>query len=113
MSRTFDAMATVACSTKRKPTISGGKAGAPATSISSMSCWPLQPLSDQDQLSQTFQLETLVNMLETYVQGTLDILTGDILVIGSTEYPIRIIQSWPFDGSIRYRLVVEDLKRNA
>ncbi len=113
MSSSFTALATVDCSTKRKPAISGGKSGAAVTNLSSLKCLPIHPLSNADEFSKTFALETLVNMKETYIQGNPDIVSGDILVVGSVEYPIRVVQSWPFNGDTRTRLVLEDLKRNA
>jgi len=112
----FTRIATVTASTKRLPTIVSGKAGAPTTSIASLRCTPLVDPSDAQVLKETYQINTLVYLLETYVQDNLDIITGDTLVIASGnyagEYPIRIVQKIPFGSiDVRKRLVLEGLKR--
>lgn len=111
MSISFSRLATVTCSTKRKPVIADGRSGSPATNLSGLKCVPIHPLSDPDEFAQTFQLNTLVNLKETFIQGNPDIVSGDILVVGSAEYPIRIVQEWPFRGDVRTRLVLEKLIR--
>jgi hypothetical protein len=44
---TFSLMATTTASTKRPPDVSGGKRGAPASSIASLKCYPLVPVDAQ------------------------------------------------------------------
>lgn len=109
-SKSFARAANVTASTKRPPTISGGKRGAPATNIESLSCTPLDPISPE--LAQRLALDTPHELLQTFVDTALDIREGDILVVSSTEYPIRAVGDWATAASMpAYKwLVIEDLK---
>ena len=113
---TFTRLAIITASTKREvaPDAVTGKAGAPVTNIASLVCTPLIALDNMTTLQwrETLGLKTLVNLLETFTQGDLDIITGDTLVIGSAEYPIRFVNEWPFARlDIRHQLIIEALKR--
>lgn len=103
-------MATVAASTKRPPAKSSGKRGDPPTNLSALSCTPLDPVDAE--LRARIGLRGAMELLQTFVEGGLDIQEGDILVVGSTEYPIRSVGewNWPADGTDYLHLVVEDLK---
>ena len=107
---TFGLLASVTASTKRAPTISGGKRGAAATNLASLSCTPLDPIDPE--IRQTLVLKTPNELLQCFVEGGLDIKEGDILVVGSTEYPIRAVGdwTWPMDATATRYLVLEDLK---
>lgn len=110
-SASFSRVATVTASTKRPPVISGGKAGAPTTNLTNIKTTRLVLADDAKELRETYQLGTLTNIFQCFTQGDLDILTGDVLIIGSTEYPIRLVQAWPFGDDVRKRLILEGLKR--
>ncbi len=90
--------------------MSGGKRKAPVTCVDSLSCTPLDPVDPE--LRGRLGLETAHELLQTFVQGGLDIQEGDILVVGETEYPIRAVADWqwPPDGVDFLQLVLEDLK---
>ena len=107
---TFGLLASVSASTKRAPTISGGKRGAAATNLASLSCTNLDPVDPE--VRQRLMLKTPHELLETWVEGGLDILEGDILVVGSAEYPIRAVGEWywPEDAASYLHLILEDLK---
>jgi len=107
---TFGLLATVTASTKRAPAISGGKRGPAATNLASLSCMPLDPIDPE--IRQTLVLNTPNEILQTFVEGGLDIKEGDILVVGSNEYPIRAVGdwTWPMDATAMRYLVLEDLK---
>lgn len=106
----FTRFATVTASTKRPPAVAGGKRGVPVTQIVSLSCLPLDPVDPE--LRERLGLETAHELLQTFAQGGLDIQEGDVLVVGSTEYPIRAVADWrwPPDGADYLQLVLEDLK---
>jgi hypothetical protein len=104
----FSRMATVTASTKRAPAISGGKRGAPATQVAALRCTPLDPVDPE--LHQQVALGTPMELLQTFTAET-DIREGDVLVVGSTEYPIRACEEWTWRGGAYRRLVVEELKR--
>jgi len=82
-----------------------------AENIASLSCTPLDPVDAE--LRTRLGLDTPHELLQTFVEGGLDIEEGDVLVVGSTEYPIRAVEDWDWrpDGAEYDRLVVEDLKR--
>jgi len=100
---------TVTASTKRSPALAGGKRGAPVTRLVSLRCTPLDPVDPE--LRQRVALNTPHELLQTFVDGALDILEGDILVVGAAEYPIRSCGEWEWCGSRFLHLVLEDLKR--
>lgn len=109
-SASFTKLATVTASTKRSPATGGdGKRGLPATNIASLSCTPLDPVSAEVQ--QRLRLDTPHELLESYMDADLDVLEGDILVVGSREYPIRAVAEWSWRGSEYLHVVVEELKR--
>ena len=108
---TFSLFATVTASTKRPPAVSSGRRGAAATSIASLKCLPLDPVNAE--IAQRMVLKTPHEVLQTFVEDGLDIVEGDILVVGSTSYPIMAVEdwTWPMDSTDYQRLILEDLKR--
>ncbi|GIK42444.1 MAG: hypothetical protein BroJett011_62770 [Chloroflexota bacterium] len=108
MSKAFERQATVTASTKRSPNVSGGKRGAPATNIATLACTPLDPV--QPEIAFRQGLENPFELLETFVDGGLDIREGDILVVGSTEYAIKAAAEWTWRDSEYLRLLLEENK---
>jgi len=106
----FEKLATVTASTKRSPGIVGGLEGAYAENIASLSCLPLDPVSPDLVLG----IEGLAwyETLQTAVDGGLDIVEGDILVVGSESYPIRSVAdwTWPVNGKDYVVLYLENRK---
>lgn len=107
-----DVLATIEASTKRSPAIDGdGLRGAPATNLDYILITPLDPLDPE--LARRLDLDTPNEVLQTFISGSPDIVEGDLLVVGSTEYPIRSIANWPASlrGNDAYlHLIVEELK---
>lgn len=104
----FAMRATVACSTKRA-ILSGDLRGEPVAYLSGLKCMRLMPLDPE--LRHSIEIDTPHELLQTFIEGNDDIIEGDILVIGASEYPIRSCAGYPWQGTTRFRLVVEDLKR--
>ncbi len=104
----FADMATVTASTKRA-TMSSGLRGEASTNLPSLKCTPLDPVDAE--LRHSLELDTVHELLQTFVDGVPDIEEGDILVVGAVEYPIRSCAEWTWNGSAYLHLVVEDLKR--
>lgn len=104
----FSLLATVSCSTKRAPDLSGGKRGTPATNLSGLSCTPLDPVDPE--LRARLELDTPHTLLETFLEGTNDIETGDVLVVSSVEYPIRAVEDWTWRDTRYQRLILENLR---
>lgn len=103
---------TVAASTKRAPTVSGGKRGAPTTKLASLTVTPLDPV--EAELRQRLALNTPHELLQTFCDGDLDIREGDWLVVDGEEYPIRDVEEWAWGRGLQSayrRLVLEALKR--
>jgi hypothetical protein len=115
-SPSFVRVATCTASTKRPPVFSGGKAGVPATQISSLVCTrPVTP-SNVHELEQSLNLDTLLTVKVVYTQDDLDIKTGDTLIISTPSafagtFPIRLVNPYPFGSDIRKELTIEVSKR--
>ena len=107
---TFALQTTVTASTKRPPAKSGGKRGAPAENVASLSCTPLDPVDSE--LRARLGLQASMELLQTFVQSGVDIVEGDLLVVGSTEYPVRAVGewTWPLDSADTLHIIIEDLK---
>ena len=95
---------TVTASTKRS-TLSGGKVQTPTTYISELKCTPFIPW--QAEQARTPKIEIPYEMLETYVKGSHDIQEGDLLVVGTDEYPVRVVSGWPEQSPSYHRLLLE------
>jgi|WetSurMetagenome_2_1015567.scaffolds.fasta_scaffold174360_2 hypothetical protein len=104
---------TVTASTKRAPLLTAGKRGAAVTQVVTLKCAPLDPVDSalSSDLRQRLALNTPHELLQTFVEADLDIERGDVLVVGSDEYPIRSCAKWAWRGTVYRHLVVEDLKR--
>jgi hypothetical protein len=100
----FDHFATVTASTKRPPAIAGGKRGTPAANLTS------DPVDSE--IRERFGLNAPMELLQTFVEGGLDIKEGDLLVVSSVEYPIRAVGDWhwPPDDANYLHLILEQLK---
>ena len=106
----FALLATVTASTKRTPAIASGLFGAAVTSIASLSCTPLDPLTPE--IAMRAGLGTPFEGLQTFTEKGLDIVEGDILTVSSKDYPIKAVGDWywPMDGNNYQFLVLELLK---
>ena len=67
----YGRLATISCSTKRRPAATGGLQGEPATKLSSLSCTPLDPY--QPEINRAPITNAPGRLLETYVQSGADI----------------------------------------
>jgi hypothetical protein len=101
-------MLTVTASTKRAPALSAGKRGTPVLQVGALTCTPLDPVDPE--LRQRLALNTPHELLQTFTAET-EIQEGDLLVVGSKEFPIRSVAEWEWRGTTFARLILEDLKR--
>jgi hypothetical protein len=104
----FARMCTVTASTKRLPAISGGKRGAAVTQVASLKCTPLDPIDPA--LRQRLGTDAPMEALQTFC-GAVDVKEGDILVVGSREYPVKSAAEWTWQGTSFVHLILEDLKK--
>ena len=93
----FDKLAVVTASTKRSAGIVDGLETGYVESIASLKCLPLDPIDPDLKLG----IEGLGwrETLQTATQGDLDIVEGDLFVVGSAEYPVRAVAEWTWKGS--------------
>jgi hypothetical protein len=112
-SPTFTKVASVTASTKRRPVIVDGKAGAPATNLASLKITRPVVVAEAlaRELRETLQLGTLVIIKQCFCQGDEDVKAGDVIVIDSVEYPIRMVNEYPFSNDVRKQIIFEDLIR--
>lgn len=105
----FDQIATVACGTKRAAIV-GTKRGTPATNLTGLKCTPLDVVTAD--VAARAGLSSPHELLQTFIEGGSDIANGDLLTVGSTDYPIKSIADWPAwkrVGSFKH-LILEDIK---
>lgn len=110
-SASFSKLATVTASTKRGGGIDAdGLEEAYAEEIATLKCLPLDPVMPE--LGQGVEGLSFREILQTSVEGGLDIVEGDILVVDSDEYPIRAVAewTWPPDETDYMTLTLEDRK---
>jgi hypothetical protein len=105
----FARTATVTAATRRAPALADGKRGSAATQIASLKCTPLDPVSAE--VAERLGTHAAHELLQTFVDAGLDIREGDLLVVGSREYPIRAVGDWAWRGTTCRHLILEDLKR--
>ncbi len=104
----FDRMATVTASTKRRGAIVSGLEPAYTEQIASLSCLPLDPVDPE--IAMGIEELSFREVLQTAVEGGLNIVEGDLLVVGADEYPIRGVEDWEWKGSMYKILYLEDRK---
>lgn len=100
----FSRLATSTASTKRS-TISGGKFGTPAAYLSGLSCLPVMPVSPE--VAATLNVEVPYELMETYIDGNIDIVEGDLMTVDGVEYRVRAVGDWPFAySSTAYKAII-------
>lgn len=106
----FEKLATVTASTKRSGGIADGLEVGYVENIASLACLPLDPVTPE--VAQGIEGLSFRELLQTAVEGGLDIVEGDILVVGSAEYPIRAVSewTWPPAQTDYLILLLEDIK---
>ena len=106
----FAELASVTASTKRSGGIASGLESAYAESIASLKCLPLDPVTPG--VAMGIEGLSFREILQTAVEGGLDIKEGDLLVVGAIEYPIRAVEdwTWPPDAKVYMILYLEDKK---
>lgn len=104
----FDQLATVTASTKRSGGIVNGLDTGYVENIATLKCFPLDPVNPELVLG----IEGLAwyEALQTFTEGNLDIVEGDLLVVATVEYPIEAVAEWTWKGSEYKHLFVKELK---
>jgi hypothetical protein len=100
---------TQTASTKRRPAEASGRVGAMTAHLTSVQCTDLVPVS-AEYIDRVPQLAQYAMLYEVLAEDA-DIEIGDVLVVGSTEYPVRAVERWPWPGSEHYlHLIVEEVQ---
>lgn len=109
MDASFSWMATETATTLRPPDFTAGNRGDQESKLSSFPCLPLDPVDPE--LRAQHQTGRVARVLQTYVQGGLDIEAGDRLVVDGKEYPIRSVAPWKWepDGENFLHLVIVEV----
>jgi len=107
----FTLRATTTASTKRSPTLAGGKVSAAVENVASLKCYPLVQPSDPA-LVERYATKAASLVYETFVQDGIDILAGDVLVVSNTEYLVVGVNTypWPGPGGDRLHVIVEEVQ---
>lgn len=108
MSSALNRMMTLTAGTKRPPTMSAGKRGAPAEHLVGVPITPLDPL-DSGTAADVFQrrpeLKTAMRLLQCFTTAA-DVQEGDLLVVSGKEYPIRLVNTWRWSEQETYAMLV-------
>ena len=107
-SPSFARFATTSANTKRSPEPDvDDKIGEPEPKLLGLSITPLMPVDPE--VAAGLPLNSPRESKQTFVEGALDILEGDWLVVAGTDYAIRSVAEWPGDEAFLH-LVVEEIK---
>lgn len=109
-SSSYAQVLTETATTKRSPGEVAGVVGAMVQNLASLACSELFPV-DASLVDRVPQLAQYAVIWEVYTEIA-DVVVGDRLVLNGSEYPIRVMEKWPWRGSEAYylRLVVEEVK---
>lgn len=110
MSKSFQYLATVSASTKRIESVTDGKRGEISEHLTGLKVLPLDPFTADIQIRP--ELNTPHRLLQTEIEDGPDIKEGDLLVVDSVEYPIKVVEKWFWHPSETdtLLLVLEDLR---
>ncbi|HSV86947.1 MAG TPA: hypothetical protein VLH85_10255 [Levilinea sp.] len=92
MTAAFRRLANVTASTKRNPAPAYGRVTSAVINIASLKVLPLMPVTPE--VAQKYALKSPRDAYYTYTKGTPDILEGDILSLGGTDYRISAVGEW-------------------
>lgn len=109
---TARAFCTISAAIKRSPDLGNGRTGAPTLHLSVLAITPLWPL-DQRTIQQ-LDINSPREFKQCYhvpVTSALpDVREGDVLVVGSSEYPIDWVGEWT-DGDVPcLHIVCQEIK---
>lgn len=115
-SLTMKRLMSLSVSTKRATTLVSGLRGTPVTYLTGVKCMPIDPVSigeTRERLT-SMELDSPIELYQTVTSGVYDIIKGDILTSGSTDYAIKDVENWgeetSYLGSTYKRLILEKVK---
>lgn len=109
-SGSFAKLATVTASTKRMGAITDGLSGDMTTKIPSLKCLPLDPVTPE--VAKMAGIENFAEILQTMVEGGVDILEGDQLIVEWVTYKVRAVGQWNWrpDATDTLLVLLEQVK---
>lgn len=106
MSASFRLLARYEAIIKRLPKIINGKRGEARLIAQGIFCTPLDPISEE--IKERMGLpRSEAMLLQTYLDGEIDVRAGDTLTVNGRDYPVKAAASYNFAGSITTHLIVE------
>ena len=114
--KTFTLMASTTASTERRANADANEFfQAPVENIASLACTPVDAL-DPEIAIHAGLIGAPFTAFQVFVQSGLDIIAGDVLVVGSQDYYIRSIEPYewtPDSAAVYMRLVLEKTESNS
>lgn len=102
---------------KKAPTITGGKMGSATLQGSSFAISPPvtvditvgQQLGMDSVLRHEHGLDAATSLLQAFAEFDYGVGRGDILLIDGVDYPVRVVEPWPWhiNNTKRYRFLLE------
>jgi hypothetical protein len=79
------------------------------TQVTVLHCTPLDPVNAE--LAERAGTLAPHTLRQTFVDGGVDVVAGDVLVVEGAEYPVRSAAVWTWRNTSYKHLVVEVLRR--
>jgi hypothetical protein len=108
MTTAFAKLATVTASTKRNPASVAGKVGQAVTYLVGLQILPIMPTDEETRLMYKIQSPRVTYV--TYVEQSIDIKNGDILVVGAASYKIVGVGKWDAAVAPFRSIILEDVQ---
>lgn len=105
MSLSSQRLMTVTASTKRAP---ANRSGVPVAHLTNVKIMPIGPRSVDVSFSGALRIN--LEQAETYADAEYDIKRGDVLVVGSREYPIVEVDAYSWSASETFLQIILDDK---
>jgi len=89
---TFNYAATEKANVLRSPAMAAGKVGVPVLHLSNIPILPLMPVTPE--ILELYELSSPREKYVTYVQNSVDIQEGDVLVVDSLQFLVKAVGPW-------------------
>ena len=111
-SLSFTRMATSTAATKRPAAMNlvDGLRSTPVANLSGIACTPIDPVDAE--VRQRLGLDGPHKLLESFIEGTQDVLPGVIFTVSSVDYDVKYVESWEWTklaGTVAKRIVLEEI----
>lgn len=106
----FSYLTTATATTQREGAPASGIAGAMANSVVGFKCTPPTPLTPE--VAKMVGIGAFAELLQTFVEGGLDIIPKDTFITGGITYYVRAVGEWYWEpkDSNNLAIVLEEVK---